>query len=381
MRYTANLRRLRRSVARVARTRYPAFLFGGRLAPNEVPVFTYHDVEADALRRDLEFLDRNGYRTIGLEEFSERTARRAARSDKAVLLTFDDARRSFHDDAFPVLREHGAKGALFVPTYWIAGAAAAPGQGGAPSESRAFMSWPELARCERSGLVDVESHAHRHALVATSERLVGFACPRTLARHDLFDWPLRHERGADSSGRPAPGTPVYESQPLLSAVARVLEPQSAPDACRELVKAGGPAFFERRDAERALRHVHAAAVARDGGAERLTAFETSRQVEAEIVSSVAAFERELGRRPRFFAYPWMLGSPRSLEVLAELGFVAAFGVAMDFRRARTQPAPLSVHCRYKNDWLRFLPGHGRLRLQHVLPRKVASFFTSQHLAH
>lgn len=366
---SARARRLYRSTLRLARTRYPAFLFGGRLRAEEIPVFTYHDVEADDLRGDLDFLARNGYRTVGLDEFHDLRCA-GARGERAVLLTFDDARRSFWDVAFPVLRERGACAALFVPSYWV----------GRPG----FMTWPQLAECQASGCVDVESHAHRHVLVATSERLVGFASPGALTSYDLFDWPMRCEPGRQTIGRPAPGTPVYESRPLLSARSCVLDPPDAAAACRSVVaEAGGPAlFFRRPDADQVLRAAYVSAVAHGGGSIPLSSRELDREVEREIGGAFESFEQRLGRPARFFAYPWMLGTRRSQELLAESGIEAAFGVALDFRRARRdRKSPLRVYGRYKSDWLRFLPGDGRRRLHDVLPAKVAGFLKTQHLAH
>jgi hypothetical protein len=90
-------------------------------------------------------------------------------------------------------------------------------------------------------------------LVTTTDRLVAFATPRAVAHYDLFDWPMRRERDGDASGPPELGTPVYESQPMLSAPARMLEPPSVAEACRRIVAAGGGAsFFSRRDASRRL---------------------------------------------------------------------------------------------------------------------------------
>ena len=93
--------RLLRTASRVSRTRYPGFIFGLPLSRNEIPVFTYHDVETQVFARDLEFLHGNGYRTLSLEEYlaARNGGRRPAR---AVLLTFDDARKSFWTVAMPL---------------------------------------------------------------------------------------------------------------------------------------------------------------------------------------------------------------------------------------------------------------------------------------
>src|SRR5690606_8131060 len=110
-------------------------------------------------------------------------------------------------------------------------------------------------------------------------------------------------------------------RPLLSATTRVHEPAEAAEACRGLIDAAGgaEAFFGRPGAEAALRTTWAGAAARAGGARPLPPAELEREVDAELACSVGRFERELGYRARYFAYPWMLGTRRSLDRLAELG--------------------------------------------------------------
>lgn len=366
---TAPLRRFGRSVARLARTRYPAFVFGGEVPRGEIPVFTYHDVRADVLRADLEFLAANGYRTVRAAEFHSRMLEDGAGRERLVLLAFDDARRNFWEVAYPLLAAHRAHAVLFVPSYWVGDSA------------RMFMTWDELRECRRAGLVDVESHAHRHALVYTSPRLAGFASPAALARHDLFDWPMRRERDGDRCGYPPLGTPIYESAPLLSAERRLLEPAAAVQACRELVATqGAERFFGRPGWQERLLSAHDSV---PGGPrlERISETATRALAATELAQAAECFERELGSRPRFFAYPWMLGSADSQGLLRDLGLVASFGVALDFRRARRERSPLPAYGRYKSDWLRFLPGQGRRRLRDVVPQKCMRFVSSQHLAH
>lgn len=391
------LRRLARSARRVLRTRYPAFLFGGTLG-GEVPVFVYHDVEPEAFAADLAFLRRNGYRTLSLGELVQAGGRSAA---PAVALTFDDARRNFAEVAFPILEEFDARAALFVPTGWMRGPARAAEATGsepaghdrapttpAPDEEReAFMSWDELRRCADSGRVELGLHGHRHALVHASTRLVGFATPEALRRHDVYDWPMRREVGGaggrwvDRLGRPAPGTPVYEALPLLSAPARVLEPGGASEACRARVaQEGAEAFFARPRAvwEAELRRVHDRAA---GEPRRMEGAAFDALVASELELGQERFRRELGRPARTFAYPWMLGSARSFELALEHGIDAVFGVGIDFRRARALSRRRPTFGRLKGDWLRLLPGEGRARLRDVVSGRARAFAGSQHLAH
>jgi hypothetical protein len=104
-------------------------------------------------------------------------------------------------------------------------------------------------------------------------------------------------------------------------------------------------------------------------------------VASEFLLSRQLFEAELGRPPRYLAYPWMLGSRLSLQLAAEAGIKAVFGVGLDQRYAQRLKGPVSAYSRIKGDWLRFLPGQGRLRLRDVIPGKIREFFCSHHFAH
>ena len=361
--------RLLRTAARVSRTRYPGFIFGLPLARDEIPVFTYHDVETQVFARDLEFLRSNSYRTLSLEEYlAARTSGR--RVERAVLLTFDDARKSFGTVALPLLRTFDARAVLFAPAYWMT----APGD--------QFMSWPEVRACIESGLVDVQSHAHRHALVATSPQLVDFAHPEALARFDIYDWPMRDLDGIEELGRPALGTPIYRSMPLLSATRRYVENAELTHACREFVlRNGGEEFFRQANWRQRLTDEHRRLSERMPG--RFMAEDAfAALVASEFELSREQFRKHLACPPTSLAYPWMLGSHLSLELAKRHGIRTAFGVALDYRaERRSARLPIPVFGRLKCDWLQFLPGQQRSNVLTAVGRKLSGIAKLQHLAH
>jgi len=369
----AGFGRLMRTLARISRTRYPGFVFGLPLSRREIPVFIYHDVEPTAFTRDLEFLRRNNYRTLGLEEYI--AAREGkTRPGRSVLLTFDDARKSFGDVALPLLRQYDAHAVLFAPTYWMQ-----PPQRAADD---LFMSWPQLRACAESGHVDVQSHAHRHALVATSPHVVDYANPAALARFDIYDWPIRFVDSRDELGKPALGTPVYRAAPLLSAQRRYLESSDVTRACREfVVSQGGADFFSRPDWRASLdRLVVERSRDAPGRFMNAAAFETLVGSEFELCRE--QFKQHLGYAPHCIAYPWHLGSTPSLIQARRCGFRVAFGVAMDYGAERHRSRlPIPAYGRLKADWLQFLPGEHRASILGAVRRKVAGFGTVQHLAH
>jgi peptidoglycan/xylan/chitin deacetylase (PgdA/CDA1 family) len=368
----ARLRRARRQLGRILRTRYPTFLFTGRQAPGERFAFVYHDVDPARFRADLSFLATNGYRTVGVEEFV--LAPRSSGIDRRVLLTFDDARRNFREVAFPILVEFGARATLFVPTLWIDGQGATAGG--------MFMSWDEIHECEKSGLVDVESHAHRHALMYTGDRVAAWTTPDALATYDIYEWPLRLRDDAELLGPPPLGTPIYESEPLLSAQHGMMDRGDVVGACQELVtSAGGERFFDDPEWRSLLADRHREVLAERSAVVRLDDDMFRQLVESEFQRSRELFEQQLGRPPRFMAYPWMLGSQLSLDAALENGIEAVFGVGLDFRRAGRPGGRLAEFGRLKGDWLRSLPGSGRQSLASVMADKLKRLTQPEHLSH
>ncbi|MFQ5889851.1 MAG: polysaccharide deacetylase family protein [Gemmatimonadota bacterium] len=373
-----SFRRFARRAGRVLRTRYPRFVLGLPLSDGEVPAFVYHDVDGETLVADLEFLQANGYATLTTQEFV--AEQDSPRPRRAVLLSFDDARREFWEIAFPLLRKYRARATLFAPTYWIEGNVASGGENEASARPR-FMTWDELRECATSELVDVQPHGHRHALVHVSDRLEGFVTPELLARYDIFEWPMRLGDGLDELGTPPLGTPVFQAAPLHSVARCVLEDADVVQVCRALAaRGGGERFFTRPDWKMRLRRVFRDAMSK-APPFRIVKGEMFRQlVASEFQMCAELFERELGFSPRYFCYPWRLGSSLSLRLAADAGFVAAFGVGLDFRRAG-RPGPLPTFGRFRADWLRFLPGEGRRQLREVVPKRLRALFRPAHYAH
>jgi peptidoglycan/xylan/chitin deacetylase (PgdA/CDA1 family) len=366
--------RMARSVGRVFRTHYPGFVFGLPLGRGEIPVFTYHDVERAEFSRDLDFLQRNGYQTLGLEEFLNASSGQT-RPGRSVLLTFDDARKSFWQVALPLLRERGARAVLFAPTHWMSDPSSRP------ASTDLFMSWAQLRACVESGLVEVQSHGHRHALVFTDETLADFANPQALLRYDIYDWPMRGTDGWEQLGPPPMGTPIYRATPLLSAERRYLESDELTRACQQLVESdGGRNFFTQPGWQRRLRQFHRERAGRLRGS-FMTSAELRRLMQSEFERSREEFVSHLGYAPKYLAYPWMLGSRMSLELARESGIQVAFGVALDYRAAKDRSLPIPVFGRLKCDWIRLLPGSGRANVLTLVGRKAFGFPQMQNLAH
>lgn len=76
----------------------------------------------------------------------------------SVVVTFDDGTADFADRAVPVLVRHRIPATLYLATMFTEERRAYP-DGAQP------VSWPGLADACATGLVDIASHTHRHALL------------------------------------------------------------------------------------------------------------------------------------------------------------------------------------------------------------------------
>lgn len=122
-----------------------------------VPILTYHRfgngggrmvVSPANFAAQLEWLARNDYRVIRLEQLAAYLAGKEALPQRAVVITIDDGYESVHRHALPLLRRYGFPATLFVYTDFV-------GSGDA-------LSWQQLHELAASGLVDVQAHSKSH---------------------------------------------------------------------------------------------------------------------------------------------------------------------------------------------------------------------------
>lgn len=134
-------------------------------------VLCYHAVSEDwtadlsvtpaALERQLASLVRRGYRGVGFREAV------VGASGRAVAVTFDDAPRSVHRLALPIMEEMGLVGTVFVPTAYVGSDEPMgwPGVdrwlGGPHEEELLCMDREQLAGLAERGW-EVGSHTHTH---------------------------------------------------------------------------------------------------------------------------------------------------------------------------------------------------------------------------
>lgn len=120
-----------------------------------VPVLMYHSIGElqgnDAVisrarfSEQMEYLYRNGYRTLTLDELAAFLDKKQPLPPRSVVLTFDDGYRDTYEVAMPILKQYGFKSVMFIPAGDV-------GQ---------RLSWQELKEMRSTGM-QIASHSLTH---------------------------------------------------------------------------------------------------------------------------------------------------------------------------------------------------------------------------
>jgi peptidoglycan/xylan/chitin deacetylase (PgdA/CDA1 family) len=138
----------------------------------DVPILMYHhlvagdQVDAGAYEisiaqfgRHLDFLQRGGFKTVSMREVFDAAEGDAALPRRAVVITFDDAFRSFFELGWPALRARGMTASLFVPAGEIGGSNRWDAATGMPH--RDVMTEAEI-KTVRAGGIEIGAHGFAH---------------------------------------------------------------------------------------------------------------------------------------------------------------------------------------------------------------------------
>ena len=164
-----------------------------RLQDNQFVTLTFHDVRDDVAKRGdrdvyaistknlgqyLEWIQREGWHPIRLEDIWLARQGKKTLPNKALLLTFDDGALSSYNRVFPLLKQYKTPAVFAIPTSWINGntkdAYEAYGKGN-------LMTWPQMREMVASGYAEFVSHSdnmHRGILANPQQNMQAAAITR-----------------------------------------------------------------------------------------------------------------------------------------------------------------------------------------------------------
>lgn len=136
-----------------------------------VPILMYHSVTQDPpaetrslsvrpadLRWQLQFLRDHGFTGLTFGDLCVRVRSGAAMPERPVVLTFDDGYADTHEEALPLLAEHGFPATVFVTTGWLRDA----GRWAAGKPLDRTLGWTQVEELADSG-IEIAAHSHSHA--------------------------------------------------------------------------------------------------------------------------------------------------------------------------------------------------------------------------
>lgn len=350
-----------RGVLDLATGCYPSFLFGGSLG-RWLPVFHFHEVTPAYLEPYLARLAGNGYRTVTSEAIARLVRDGRHPGPRSVALCFDDAWASLWTVAVPLLRRYGLQAIAYVSPARVPDAAAVRATiddalvrtDDADRSATPFATWPELRAMQASGVVDIQAHALRHAMVFCDAGCTGFVTPEFERHVHLYPW-----TATGTGDRPLSsddlGAPLYTQRSRYSDALRHDSPEAFERCTRHVRENGGAAFFQRAGWEQELRALAAACP---------VICETPDRRDAAIREELATARAMLNERlrtstVRHMCFPWAVAGSAAERLAAETGYQTAFADRLFGRRAVRAGDPPYRLMRLKHLYIHCLPGAGR----------------------
>jgi peptidoglycan/xylan/chitin deacetylase (PgdA/CDA1 family) len=105
-------------------------------------------VSRDEFSRQIKYLRDNKYRFLSMEEVEEYKLRKRKFPRRAVAITFDDGYEDVYRNAYPILRENGANGTVFVTTSKL--------------DEKGYLSKNQILEMQGSRVIKSESHTDNH---------------------------------------------------------------------------------------------------------------------------------------------------------------------------------------------------------------------------
>lgn len=330
------------------RGEYPDFVIR-KVTPRQIPAFSYHRVLHEEFDQQLHYLKDNGYQTLNCDEYYEIYQNANTRSEKAVILTFDDGIANFYEIAFPLLQKYQFKAVVFLIGNWI--------------DRPGMVTWKQVRIMHESGLVDFQSHTFNHACIFIEPELIDFIYPGYPAFQN-WNVPLIGQNSNDTNFElPVIGTPIYKFASRISDARRLFPPDASRQACIQYVQERGNAnFFKQSNWRKKLRLFGNSQVikfATDLKNESLD--EQKEKIRQELVLSKQIIEKNIpGKQVRHLAFPWNQSGKIVQSLLPETGYISAYGGLTKKYHHAGQDFNIYYINRVSGDFIFCLPGAGRI---------------------
>lgn len=315
-----------------------------------VPVVMFHSVGAEKLdwvfnyisepitefESKIRSLKEGGFNFITWSQLYSYMRGDVQLSLPAILLTFDDGYLDNWVYAYPILKKYGAKGTIFVSSDFVD-----PSTQCRPTledlqagrcvqenlEIAGFLNWAEMREMEKSGVIDIQSHAATHTWYFKNDRLIDFCAPGN-SNYPWMAWNAHPERKSlymreDQSALVRFGTPVYEYEKSLVVRRYIPSVQIAAEMANYVERNGGAEFFNQHDWRERLRQEHDRVMKMFADDCRYESDEEMRQRKREeLMQSKRILEANLSKNVEFICWPGGGYDHMTLEESRAVGYKA-----------------------------------------------------------
>ena len=283
----------------------------------------------------IALLRRKGYNGVFWHELYEHMAGRRTLPDNSIFLTFDDGYLDNWVHVYPILKKYGMKGTIFVSPDFVDPSnlvrpnlddAAAGNVGMDELTVAGFLNWAEMREMEKSGLIDVQSHAMTHTWYFSGPEIVSFHKPYDVTPHPWLFWNARPDRkpfylNEDQQDFLPWGHPILAHEKSLAA-RRFFPDDEAVDEITSFVSArGGRKFFELQDWRPVIDNWIAESFDNGGLPGHYETDEArSARVTDELQNSKALIETNLSKQVDFICWPGGANEERVHKIAKKIGY-------------------------------------------------------------
>jgi peptidoglycan/xylan/chitin deacetylase (PgdA/CDA1 family) len=118
-------------------------------------------VSPDEFRRQMEFLSRNRFTVVSLEDIRAGLSGEKSLPSRCTAITFDDGFEDNYRHAFPIIREYGYPATIFM----IGGKIRREGNNFSSEDSDLYLSLPQMKEMIKAGIT-IGSHGMTHRRLA-----------------------------------------------------------------------------------------------------------------------------------------------------------------------------------------------------------------------
>ncbi len=317
-----------------------------------VPVVMYHGVgpgcpgwawnhlftRPDVFEGQMRILREKGWNAVTLDMLYAHMKEGAPLPENPFVLTFDDGYLNNWTFAFPLIKKYGHRAVIWMTTEFID-----PCAGPRPTledvwngsmreeelEAGGFLSIAEMRAMEKTGIIDIQSHAATHTWYFGGPEIVDFHRPRGVDGYEAPPWlGWNRSPGRKFEYMSVPleetipfGTPIYAHGKSLVTRRYFQDPSLDSILAAHVSARGGKEFFRRADWRRSLERIAGEHPMSGGRFETGDEFASRRR--SELAGSRETLGRALGKQVDYLCWPGG-GIDDALKTLAlEAGYKAS----------------------------------------------------------